>query len=58
MFGFKKAFAKKAKKMRHCRDMRFFAIGILAGGCAVAAASKLCGKLKCKKCVKKMLSEK
>ena len=38
--------------------MRFFAIGILAGGCAVAAVSKLCGKLKCKKCVKKMLSEK
>lgn len=58
MLGLKKSFAKKAKKMRHCRDMRFFAAGILAGSIAVSAVSKLCGKIKCKKCVKKMLAGK
>lgn len=58
MFGLKKSFAKKAKKMRHHRDMHFFAIGVIAGSIAVSAASKLCGKFKCSKCVKKMLADK
>ena len=54
----KKIASGRIAEMRHRRNKRFFTLGFIVGGVAVAAASKLCGKFKCKKCIKRLLAEK
>lgn len=49
---------KRAKGLRKIRDKGFFIAGILVGAAVSGVALKLLVKLKCKSCVKRMLSEK
>ncbi len=42
---------------RHRRDKRIFTLGLFVGGAIVVMGSKLCGEIKCKKCVKRILAE-
>ena len=44
-------------EMRHRRNRRIFTLGLFVGGAIVVMGSKLCGKIKCKKCVKRILAE-
>lgn len=44
-------------EMRRRRNKRYFTLGLFVGGAIVVMGSKLCGKIKCKKCVKRILAE-
>ena len=45
-------------EMRRRHNKRIFTLGVFTGGALVIAASKLYGKYKCKKCIKRILAEK
>ena len=45
-------------QMRHRHNKRIFTLGLLVGGAITVTASKLYGKYKCKKCIKRILAEK
>ena len=53
----KKMITGRLAEMRRRRNKRMFTLGLLTGGAIVIFASKLCGKVKCKKCVKRILAE-
>ena len=48
----------KFAQMRHRHNKRLFTLGLFVGGAITAAASKLYGQYKCKKCLKRILAEK
>ena len=48
----------KFAQMRHRHNKRLFTLGLFVGGAITAAASKLYGQYKCKKCIKRILAEK
>lgn len=54
----KKLLSGRVAEMRRRRYKRIFTLGFVAGGAIVVILSKLCGKIKCKKCVKRLLAEK
>lgn len=54
----KKVISGKFIEMRRKHNKRFFTLGLLVGGALATAASKLYGKYKCKKCIKRILAEK
>ena len=53
----KKMITGRLAERRHRHNKRIFTLGLLTGGAIVIFASKLCGKVKCKKCVKRILAE-
>ena len=54
----RKAISGRFIEMRRRHNKRIFTLGLLTGAVIAAGASKLYGKYKCKKCIKRILAEK
>ncbi len=54
----KKVVSGRLIERRRRHNKRVFTLGLFVGGALTVAASKLYGKYKCKKCIKRILAEK